>query len=189
MWQVVIDTSHKNLYLGLLKDNVFVDGICELALKMHSEKIVPAISDLLHRNSLTPKDITQAYIGLGPGSFTGVRIGLTVIKTWCILFNLEVFGFSSFDFLLPQKYGMVVLDARAGRAYVGIKTNDIWTFKGTKTYDELKTLDCSLCVGDTHLISQVNNEATLPQLCENIVIKSNRIENVHNVEPYYIKSL
>lgn len=189
MWQIVIDTAHSHLYLGLLKEGVFIDGESYYAAKMQSEKILPSIEQLLQRNHIKPYDITQAYIGLGPGSYTGVRIGLTVIKTWCLVYDIEVFGFSTFDFLLPQENGVVLLDARSSRAYVGIKENNHWIFAGIKTYDEIKALNSELIVGDTMIVSQENKVASLPVLCEHVVIISKRIDDIHCVEPNYLKQL
>lgn len=189
MWQVVINTSHKHLSLGLLKVNRFVDGFHEEAFKTQSELILPRLKQLLDNHQLTPMDIHQVYVGVGPGSYTGVRIGLTVVKTLSVVSSIEVYTFNSFDFFLPFDSGTVVLDARSSRAYVGIKLESNWQFQGILTIDEVKDRLIEPCFQDAQLIEKKEVEVTLSKMCENIIHHSQRCDDVHSLEPLYIKAL
>jgi len=189
MWQLVINTSHKHLSIGLLENNHFVDGIHEEAFKTQSEMILPRLKQLLENHQLTPMDLHQIYVGLGPGSYTGVRIGLTVVKTLTLVNSMEVYTFTSFDFFLPLESGTVLLDARSSRAYVGIKSNSKWTFQGILTLDEVKERLIGPYFQDAQLIDMKAMEVSLSKMCENIVHHSERCNDVHALEPLYIKAL
>lgn len=189
MWQVVIDTSHRHLSLGLLKDGYFIDGVCELAHKNQSERIMPCFEKLLDRHALKPHNIKQVYIGLGPGSYTGVRIGLTVAKVLCLVHQLEAFAFTSYDFLLAQDSGTVIIDARSSRAYVGIKKNKTWTFQGIMTYDEILSKSHEPYVGDAHLFDQEDVLLSFQTRCEHAVKMSEKVSDIHSLEPLYLKLL
>lgn len=189
MWQLVINTSHKHLSIGLLENNHFVDGIHEEAFKTQSEMILPRLKQLLENHQLTPMDLHQIYVGLGPGSYTGVRIGLTVVKTLALVSVIEVSTFNSFDFFLPLDTGTVLLDARSSRAYVGIKSNSKWTFQGILTLDEVKERLIEPYFQDAQLIDMKAMEVSLSKMCENIVHHSERCNDVHALEPLYIKAL
>src|SRR5690625_7708339 len=101
----------------------------------HSEKLVPMIKELLDNLNLRPKDIDLYGVALGPGSFTGLRIGVGTVKTLAHLFNKPIVGISTLEALaynLPYNKTIVpMIDARRNRVYT-----DIYTCKG----EELKTL-------------------------------------------------
>ena len=189
MWQLVINTSQKHLSIGLLENNHFVDGIHEEAFKTQSEMILPRLKQLLENHQLTPMDLHQIYVGLGPGSYTGVRIGLTVVKTLALVSVIEVSTFNSFDFFLPLESGTVLLDARSSRAYVGIKSDSIWQFQGILTLDEVKERMIEPYLQDAYLVEKKAIEVSLSKICENIIHQSQRCNDVHTLEPLYIKAL
>src|SRR5690625_2952307 len=101
----------------------------------HSEKLVPMIKELLDNLNLRPKDIDLYGVALGPGSFTGLRIGVGTVKTLAHLFDKPIVGISTLEALaynLPYNKTIVpMIDARRNRVYTGI-----YTWQG----EELKTL-------------------------------------------------
>jgi tRNA threonylcarbamoyladenosine biosynthesis protein TsaB len=189
MWQLVINTSHHHLSLALLKDGVFFDGINEIAFKTQSELIMVRLDELIKRNNIHIFDVNELYIGIGPGSYTGVRIGLTVVKVLAILNKFDVYTFTSFDFALPQDFGTSIMDARSSRAYVGIKEDSKWVFQGILTIDELKERMIHPLVGDTSLVNCSDESKPFEELCEHILKASTKVRDVHSIEPLYIKTL
>lgn len=189
MWQLVINTAHHHLSLALLKEGVFVDGINEIAFKSQSELIMVKLDELIKRNNLHIFDVNDLYIGIGPGSYTGVRIGLTVVKVLAILKDFNVYTFSSFDFGLVQDTGTLIMDARSSRTYVGIKENKTWLYQGILTIDELKERMIHPLVGDAILVNHEDKSRSFKDQCEHVIQVSIKVSDVHGIEPLYIKSL
>ncbi len=89
------DTSQKAATVALMKDE---EIICEYTLNIdntHSEKFLPLIEKMLLDTSLGYSDIDVFACGLGPGSFTGIRIGVATIKGLCGALGKKAVGVSS----------------------------------------------------------------------------------------------
>ena len=76
---LAIDTAGPRLQLALLRDDS-VDTLVEDMPKGQAERIFPAIDELLARNAITYADLTRIAVTTGPGSFTGLRIGLSAAR-------------------------------------------------------------------------------------------------------------
>jgi tRNA threonylcarbamoyladenosine biosynthesis protein TsaB len=96
---LVIDTSTEWVGLALF------DGeqvICEQTWKSHNRhtvELVPAIDQMLKRVGVKKVDLTGLGVALGPGSFTSLRIGVTVAKGLAMALKLPVVGIHSLDIL------------------------------------------------------------------------------------------
>lgn len=189
MWQLVINTAHRHLDLALLKNGVFCDGINELAFKSQSELIMVRLEELIKRNHIHIFDVSDLYIGIGPGSYTGVRIGLAVVKVLAILKDFNIHTFTSFDFGLAQDTGTLVMDARSSRVYVGIKENKAWLFQGILAIEEFKKRIILPLVGDTSLVDCSDEAKSFVERCEHVIKVSSKVSDAHRIEPLYIKSL
>ncbi len=92
----------------------------------HSEKLVPMIKEVLDNLNMKVKDIDLYGVGIGPGSFTGLRIGAATMKSFAHLFDKPIVGVSSIEALaynLPYNELVVpMIDARRNRVYTGIYT-------------------------------------------------------------------
>lgn len=92
--------------------------------KTHSESLVPMIKNMLDNLNIDISEIDLYVMAKGPGSFTGLRIGMTTGKTLAQVFNKDVLGISTLEALavscLTDKYIVPLVDARGGRVYYGI---------------------------------------------------------------------
>lgn len=92
----------------------------------HSEKLVPMIKEILDGLSMKVSDIDLYGVALGPGSFTGLRIGAATMKSFAHLFDKPIVGVSTLEALaynLPYNEIVVpMIDARRNRVYTGIYT-------------------------------------------------------------------
>lgn len=92
--------------------------------KTHSESLVPMIKNMLDSLKIDISEIDLYIMAKGPGSFTGLRIGMTTGKTLAQVFNKDVIGISTLEALavscLTDKYIVPLVDARGGRVYYGI---------------------------------------------------------------------
>ncbi|WLD93687.1 tRNA (adenosine(37)-N6)-threonylcarbamoyltransferase complex dimerization subunit type 1 TsaB [Alkalihalobacillus sp. AL-G] len=134
MKALALDTS--NLVMGV---SVIVDGriVGELTTNMkknHSVRLMPAIEELLKEVDIEPKELDRIIVAKGPGSYTGVRIGVTVAKTLAWSLNIPITGVSSLEVLARNgKYfdGLVcpLFDGRRGQIYTGLYGNVGNTFQ------------------------------------------------------------
>lgn len=85
-----IDTHDKNITLCLYKDGKVIDIIDEVSERNHSDLTMPLIKKLLENNNLTPNNLNEILVVNGPGSFTGVRIGVTIAKTFAYTLNIPI---------------------------------------------------------------------------------------------------
>jgi len=93
-----IDTSTKFCNLGLIEDeDVLMEYTINGLKKKHSSILVPAIKDLLKTMDLKMEEINGIAVSIGPGSFTGLRIGLCVAKGLCYAHSLPLLGITTLD--------------------------------------------------------------------------------------------
>ena len=81
MYQLLLDSSNKYLSVGLSKDGKVVDKIFYEAWQRQSEMMVTEVDNILKRNNIDKSELDGVVVGVGPGSYTGVRIGVTIAKT------------------------------------------------------------------------------------------------------------
>ena len=117
-----IDTSAKTSSVGICDDDKIVDELFLDKGLTHSETILPMIDEILTRNGLTLDDIDALAVNNGPGSFTGIRIGVAVVKGLAFEKNIPCYEVSTLDsiaFNCKDKSGLVVavMDARRNQVY------------------------------------------------------------------------
>ena len=93
MISLVIDTCNSNLLVALIKDNNILSIYNERIYENLSTKIFPVMQEVFIKAGLKPKDIDVIYVANGPGSFTGIRIGVTVAKTYAWALNKKIVPF------------------------------------------------------------------------------------------------
>ena len=92
---LVIDTIERRaIKLGLFQKDL---KFFEIKTENQSEEILPEIEKLLTQKKTTLKDLTTIIVNLGPGSFTGVRIGITVANTLAWSLDIPVVGYKNGD--------------------------------------------------------------------------------------------
>lgn len=123
---LAIDTSNYALGVALLEgDQILGEYITNLK-KNHSVRIMPAIQTLMKDCERVPADLTKVVVAKGPGSYTGVRIGVTIAKTLAWTLNIPLVGVSSLEILASGtgRYfdGLIspLFDARRGQVYTGL---------------------------------------------------------------------
>ena len=93
-----IDTSTKFCNLGLIEDeDILIEYTINGLRKKHSSILVPAIKNLLKTIDLKIEEINGIAVSMGPGSFTGLRIGLCVAKGLCYARSLPLLGIPTLE--------------------------------------------------------------------------------------------
>lgn len=118
------DTSSKYFSLVIARDEKILVRFFEPLARELSAKLVPVIDGSLKKARLALEDIDYFGAGLGPGSFTALRIGLAAMKGLVFPFNKPIAGISSLDILAGsvKEEGIVcpVVDARRGLLYCAV---------------------------------------------------------------------
>ena len=101
MISLFIDTSNSRLVIGLINENKneIISYYNEKVNNDISSKIFGVIENCVDGSGYNPKDIDKIYVATGPGSFTGVRIGVTIAKTFAWSLNVKVIPISSLEIL------------------------------------------------------------------------------------------
>lgn len=126
MTVLYIDTCSSRLNLGIVKDSQLIDEIDEELGKELSSSALYSLEKMLNKNKIEIDMIDKIIVVNGPGSFTGIRIGVTIAKTlaWsknipiATISSLEAFFFSFFNY--KTKYLIPVIDARRGYVYASV---------------------------------------------------------------------
>ncbi len=121
---LAIDTSTRAVGLALYNGAQILNETMWVSRDYHTVELAPAISDALLKNGLEAKDLCAVAVALGPGSFTGLRIGLALAKGLAIVRHIPIIGIPTLDSLavgqpLIQLPMAAVLRAGRGRLAVG----------------------------------------------------------------------
>ena len=124
MLTLCMDTAYKYLSLSLIEDGKIIAAIDEECFKKQSEMVFVKLDELFCMAKRDRLAIDSVCITSGPGSYTGVRIAMTIAKTIAEVAKLKLFTISTLRlYSNGEKNTMVIMDARASRAYVGIYDN------------------------------------------------------------------
>lgn len=121
MIQLLLDSSDTELNVAIANENGILYSYSEYAWQRQSEYMIPEIEKALEICKITMKDIRQVIVGIGPGSYTGVRIPLTIAKTLNCVLGVSLIGCSSLAIMgtTHEKY-IALMNARSKRSYIGI---------------------------------------------------------------------
>ena len=119
-----IDCAVSRLMISAKNDDKIFTSIYDIGMKQ-SESIVPAIDYVLEKVLLSPSELDYTAITLGPGSFTGLRLGISAVKAIELAYNVPVYGISTLtmhaycfkDFELPV---LAAIDANKNKYYANL---------------------------------------------------------------------
>ncbi|CAH0347688.1 tRNA (adenosine(37)-N6)-threonylcarbamoyltransferase complex dimerization subunit type 1 TsaB [Bacillus sp. CECT 9360] len=125
MKTLAIDTSNFALGIALAEEQNVVGEYITNIKKNHSLRVMPAIETLLRDCEIKPAELEKIVVARGPGSYTGVRIGVTIAKTLAWSLKIPIVGISSLEVLAANgRYfpGLIspIFDARRGQVYTGL---------------------------------------------------------------------
>lgn len=185
MYSLFISTYNEKITIGLIKDNILLTQKEEISNRSHSILLVPMIQDILNENGIEPKTLNEILVVNGPGSFTGIRLGITVAKTLAYTLNIDIKTITSIEAIaasIEEKNKTITINDSKGK-YIGI-------FKNNKLINELIYLKEDL-VND-YLSSysyKIYSDASLDILKIYEYSKKLPKEISHNVKAIYIKEI
>lgn len=183
MYSLLIDT-HSNILNIILYKNKEVDASISRETPSQSRFLVPLIRNILEQRKIEINNISEVIVVNGPGSFTGVRLGVTVAKTISYCLNIPIKSISSLDLLAlsiekNSNYSVAIKDPKG--YYIGEYSKDQ---KQLKEYFYLSNNEFLTYES----INEVIKEASIVW---NNVYKFNLLkdEDQYNIKPLYIKKI
>lgn len=204
MVSLCIDTSNQPISVALVQEGAVLNVHTSNVKRNHSLQLMPIIEQLISEAKLTPQHISEVIVAEGPGSYTGLRIGVTTAKTLAYTLNCELYGVSSLKVLAattkqPECYIVPIIDARRQYVYTGVYK---WSDKELMTIMEdqyialedllshIQSYDNVIFVGqDTQHFDELKSysqQPNLPQADRMVNIKGTP-SAVHSFTPQYLK--
>lgn len=186
-----LDTSFHFLSLVLMKDNKVIASVQKEALKQQSETILSELDNLFKSVNLKPSDLNQIVISKGPGSYTGLRIAMSIAKIIGSIANIQVYTLSSLQLLAGLEENVsILIDARAERVYfarydkgLAVIKDGIYTLEEAKEYIQ----ESDIVYGHLHLL---NMDDKWPNYISHYLDLKDHWENVNDLDhlsPSYFK--
>ncbi|MCU5746149.1 tRNA (adenosine(37)-N6)-threonylcarbamoyltransferase complex dimerization subunit type 1 TsaB [Staphylococcus sp. SQ8-PEA] len=123
---LLIDTSNQPLSVALMQDDEVLAEVNNDKKVNHSVQLMPAVQKVIERSHVEKRAIDRIVVAEGPGSYTGLRIGVTVAKTLAYSVNAELYGVSSLKALaatvknIDKQLLVPIFDARREAVYAGV---------------------------------------------------------------------
>lgn len=184
---LIIDTATRHIFLSLVIDGKERQCVYQEGINNHSVTIIPFLKEMLDKEQLQLHDIDTLIVGIGPGSYTGVRIGVTVAKMIGYLNHTTVKTVSSLALMASASDADLVIpyiDARRGNAFIATfqQKENILTYLEK---DALKNLD-------TYLAKQKKDYDLIGEGQPNVmkIIDSDlteTVEDIHALTPNYLR--
>ena len=195
MYTLLLDSSNKYLAVGLSKEKKVVDKIYYEAWQRQSELMAVEIDNILKRNKLTRKDIGAVVVGIGPGSYTGVRIAITIAKTIGYALNVKIYAKSSLSLLKDRnKPTICVFNARSSRSYFAVYEKGKCLVKecvltNEEVLEYISEHKDYIVNGDVNHLGLVSGDYDLIGNLTECEEKKYEAKDVFSVNPIYLKDL
>ena len=126
-----LDTSSFFVTVAILEDDKVLYEYKDVIDDDMSSKVMPIIESAFNKVAFSIRDIDRIFVVNGPGSFTGVRIGVTIAKTIAWALKKEISTISSLEYLATtnceSKYVIPMIDARRGFVFAGVYDSNLDT--------------------------------------------------------------
>lgn len=183
---LAIDTSSSVCSVALLEDDKLIDKNELNDGKTHSENLMPLLDELLKRNKMNIEEINLIAVCSGPGSFTGIRIGVASIKPIAEILNVKVASVTSLETLAKNVENsetiVSMIDARNNQVYCGIfdkdynKKEDYLADDINIVIENLKKYNNIICVGNGAIL----HKEILKTNLSNVEFIENNLQTAEN---------
>lgn len=185
MISLFIDTSASDVSIALIKEERLLSVIHNNIPGEHSIYVTKYIENILKENKLTPNNINEIIVVKGPGSFTGIRIGVTISKVFAYLTKIRIVSITSLKAMIigrkKSQYYLSLIDAKHNNYYAGLYDSVYDTIKEVfLPKDEVEKL-----IEEYHPMIIEDNKYNILQIVE--YTKKLKSENPHSVNPIYLK--
>lgn len=187
MKYLFINSATANLVVAILIDGKIAYLYDNNDDKDTSSKIMPVIDEAFKKSKIIPKEIDKIFVVNGPGSFTGIRVGLTVAKVMGYSFNIPVIPISSLEFMCSgYDYDVMgLIDARRGYVYAGGYDKNL-----NSIYKDSYILFDNISNVKFVSYDKFDFDVLVPKFDLLKIIKKHEddsVLNVHSINPNYLK--
>ncbi|HJZ63260.1 MAG TPA: tRNA (adenosine(37)-N6)-threonylcarbamoyltransferase complex dimerization subunit type 1 TsaB [Candidatus Acidoferrum sp.] len=133
MYLLALDTCDVRGSIALLREGETLGESAHPATEEYSSWLIPAVNRLLSQHDLSHAELEGYAVASGPGSFTGVRVGLTTAKAWAEVYSKPIFPVSRLKVLAnlaprPSRYAAAFIDAQRKQIFAGLfqRTSRQW---------------------------------------------------------------
>ena len=134
---LAIDTCEVRGGVSILSDETVIHTIVHRTVEEYSSWLLPAVDALLRAGTKTMRDVDLYAVSAGPGSFTGVRIGLTTVKAWSEVFGRPIAAVSRLEVLAAESpcdalYTVSFVNAQRGQIFGAVykRSGDVLNLLG-----------------------------------------------------------
>ena len=194
MKQLFIDTAHRHLTVACVENDVIVSLFHQDAFKSQSEKVMDAINECFIKANWQPRQIESIVLTQGPGSYTGVRIAMTVAKVLASVAQISIYTTTSLQLIAgSNKNTFVILDARSSRVYgglvnEGLLVDDASIFTIEKVQQLKENHPDWQFAGDLHLIGEADWWLDIEDGVLTCIRYATLVEDIDALIPLYLKS-
>lgn len=191
MKYLFIDTSNSFINIYIINDNnVLVYKKVE-TLKDMANTIMPLIREAFNEVKFDIKDIDKIFVTIGPGSFTGIRVGITVAKTISYCLNIPVYPISTLEYLssINTNYSKIIsiIDARRNNVFAGFYDSKLNKLEDEKLvgYNSIDITDDTVVVSYDGIYDSSVLDIDIIKLIDKH--KNDKAVNPHMLVPNYLK--
>ena len=207
MYRAAIETATRAASVAVCNEDKFTE-ITQDSKLTHSETLLPQFKEVLAMSNVTKEMIEAIAVSIGPGSFTGLRIGLATAKALAYAWNVKIIGIPTLQALayhFPFETVMPMIDAQKNRAYCQVfdklkPLSEIEILSIDEAINKAATLGEIVICGDIcHKIKSLPANVKIAPvnmrmpravnvaLCGRDLLVDGKFSNVMNIEPMYIR--
>lgn len=186
---LIINTANENLEMVLKVQNQVYSNVL-ISKSHHNETMLPAIDQILKQHNLEIANINQLGVVIGPGSFTGIRVGIATIKAFRDSLNIEAKGINNLDYLFAlaanqnkQCTTVAILGSRDSYFVATKVNNKLYKYERNLTGEELKNLANGSPIGMFKFDESLNSFEV--KLDENVLLECFNASNDQTLVPVY----
>lgn len=193
MCLVLLDSSVDKLAVGISRKDKLIDSTIYEAWQKQSEMMVYELDKLLKKHNISRQEIKGVIVTIGPGSYTGVRIALTIAKIISLALLVPIYPISSLEVLSEtNRPSICLINARSNRSYFAVYENDKIIVKDCiKTNEQVLDYinnhkDYVIC-GQTNYLNVPGKEVNIIERMFALYKTIKPISNPDFVKPVYMK--
>lgn len=204
MLTLAIDTSTNVLSIALVSGDEVLASQDVSTKNNQSEILMMKIEEMMRKCNLLPTDLEKIAVAIGPGSYTGIRVGVTAAKSLAYALDIPVVSVSSLKVMAQLKRGadirVAMIDARRGTVFAAAYDPDDLPLIPEGHYDMEKFLarlpkekttsfitDHVLASKEDWVISEGELNRSKAEVLAKLSHGSLPVENVHNLMPNYLR--
>lgn len=144
MLSLLIETSTERGCIALFRDEIELARVVLPRGPQNAQQVLPEIQKLMLHHKIELRDLAFLTVGIGPGSYTGMRVGAMVAKTLSYVQKIPLIGVSTLQAYIPDQPGKfaAIIDAKIGGAYylIGSSVGGEVIWEGEPALEELAVL-------------------------------------------------